>query len=199
MATAALIHCTPEEYLARDRFAEFKSEYLEGRVVAMTPGGSVPHNFITGNVYSGLLARFEGRPCHVFFSDLRVRFGAGRDYTYPDVMALCETPSYEDAVQDTILNPSLIVEVLSPSTEAHDRGTKFSGYKALESLRHYVLISQDELKVEVFSRQGELWAYSVETSLDASIDLDAIGCGLPLREIYRRTRLLPGTHEPPAG
>jgi Uma2 family endonuclease len=88
MATAALNRYTPEEYLALERHAEFKSEYIDGRIIAMS-GGSIPHNYIAGNIYAGLLARFSGRPCHIFFADVKVRSGRGTNYTYPDVMALC--------------------------------------------------------------------------------------------------------------
>ncbi|HEX2076581.1 MAG TPA: Uma2 family endonuclease [Longimicrobium sp.] len=189
MATAALTRYTPEEYLALERHAEFKSEYIDGRIVAMTPGGSAPHNFIAGNIYAGLLTRFSGRRCHVYFSDVKVRFGrSGTDYTYPDVMALCGTPRYEDGVKDTLTNPSLIVEVLSDSTERYDRGDKFAGYQALDSLREYVLVSQDQVKVERFSRQGDFWVYSAVTDLDSSIEFESVRCSFPLREIYFRTQ-----------
>ena len=191
MATAALNRYTPEEYLALERNAEFKSEYIDGRIIAMTPGGSAPHNFIGGNIYAGLLARFAGRRCHVFFSDVRVQFGRGTNYTYPDVMALCGTPRYLDGVQDTLLNPSLIVEVLSGSTAAHDRGKKLKGYQAIDSLREYLLVSQDEVKVEHFVREGGFWPCNVTTDLDAMIELPALGCSIPVREIYRRTRFDP--------
>jgi Uma2 family endonuclease len=107
---------TPEEYLALERHAEFRSEYIDGRIIAMTPDGSFPHNYVAGNVYAGLLARFAGRPCHVFIVDVKVRFGRGTNYTYPDVMALCGTPHHEDDHRDILTNPSLIVEVLSRRT-----------------------------------------------------------------------------------
>ena len=123
MATAALDRYTPEEYLALERHAEFKSEYIDGRIIAMTPGGSAAHNFVGGNIYAALLARFSGRRCHVFFSDVRVQFGRGTNYTYPDVMALCGTPRYLDGVHDTLINPLLIVEVLSDRTRGTIAGT----------------------------------------------------------------------------
>jgi Uma2 family endonuclease len=187
MATAALTRYTPEEYLALERHAEFKSEYIDGRIIAMSPGVSFPHNYIAGNVYAGLLARFAGRPCHVFIADVKVRFGRGTNYTYPDVMALCGTPRHEDHHRDILTNPGLVVEVLSPSTETYDRSEKFAGYKAIESLREYVLISQDEVKVERHIRAGDFWTHSIETDLDATIELTSVGCTFPLREIYNRT------------
>ena len=186
MATAALTRYTPEEYLALERHAEFRSEYIDGRIIAMT-GASAAHNFIAGNLYAGLLARFSGRACHVFIADMRVRFGRGRQYTYPDLAALCGTPVYEDAVLDTLLNPSLLVEVLSDSTEAYDRGDKFTGYQALDSLREYVLVSQNQVKVERFVRQGAFWVYSAVTEPDATVQLESVDCEFTLSEIYRRT------------
>ncbi|HEY0020931.1 MAG TPA: Uma2 family endonuclease [Longimicrobium sp.] len=190
MATAALNRYTPEEYLALERNAEFRSEYIDGRIVAMT-GGSIPHNYIGGNIYAGLLARFSSRPCHVFFADVKVRFGRGTDYTYPDVMALCGAPGYGDEHSDILTNPALIVEVLSRSTEPYDRGDKFKGYKAIDSLREYLLVSQDEVKVEHFIREGDFWPSRVVTDLDATVELRSVGCTLPMREIYRRTRFVP--------
>ncbi|HEU0297799.1 MAG TPA: Uma2 family endonuclease [Longimicrobium sp.] len=201
MATAALIRYTPEEYLALERHAELKSEYIDGRIIAMTPGGSAPHNYIAGNIYAGLLTRFSGRGCHVYFSDVKVRFGrGGTNYTYPDVMALCGTPRYEDGFKDTLDNPSLIVEVLSDSTERYDRGEKFSGYQALDSLREYVLVSQNQVKVERFWRQGDFWVYSAFMDLDASIEFESVRSSFSLREIYLRTQFVPedfGDSDPP--
>ena len=191
MATAALNRYTPEEYLALERNAEFKSEYIDGRIIAMTPGGSIPHNFIGGNIYIGLVTRLEGRRCHVVFSDVRVQFGRGTNYTYPDVMALCGTPRYLDGFHDTIINPSLIVEVLSGGTAGYDRGDKFKGYKAIDSLREYLLVSQDEVRVEHFVRHGDLWPPTLITDLDAVVELRSVGCSIPMREIYRRTAFVP--------
>jgi Uma2 family endonuclease len=185
MATAALTRYTPEEYLAIDRMAEFKSEYIDGRIVAMT-GTSAPHNFIAGSIYSGLLRQFTGRPCHVYIGDVRARFGRASNYTYPDVMAVCGDPVYEDDVVDTLTNPALIVEVLSLGTEAYDRGDKFTGYQALDSLREYVLVSQDQVKVERFVRQGAFWVYSAVTDLNAIVHFESVNCSLPVREIYSR-------------
>jgi Uma2 family endonuclease len=191
MATAALNRYTPEEYLALERHAEFRSEYIDGRIIAMT-GGSIPHNYIVGNIYAGLLARFLGGPCHIFFADVKVRFGRGTNYTYPDVMALCGAPGYGDEHKEVLTNPALIVEVLSRSTEAYDRGEKFRGYKAIESLREYLLVSQDEVRVEHFVRHGDLWPATLTTDLDAVVELRSVGCSIPMREIYRRTGFVPG-------
>ena len=189
MATAALNRYTPEEYLALERHAEFRSEYIDGRIIAMT-GGSIPHNYIAGNIYAGLLARFSGRPCHIFFADVKVRFGRGTNYTYPDVMALCGAPGHGDEHREILTNPTLIVEVLSRTTEAYDRGEKFRGYKAIDSLREYLLVSQDEVAVEHFVREGDFWQSTLVTDLDATVELRSVGCTLPMREIYSRTRFV---------
>ncbi|WP_420126056.1 Uma2 family endonuclease [Longimicrobium sp.] len=186
MATAALNRYTPEEYLALERHAEFRSEYIDGRIIAMT-GGSITHNYIVGNIYAGLLARFAARPCHVFFADVKVRFGWGTNYTYPDVMALCGRPARGDEHADVLTNPALIVEVLSRSTQAYDRGEKFERYKAIETLREYVLIAQDEVLVEHFEREGDFWRCTAITDLNAVIDFQSVACSFPIREIYRRT------------
>ena len=190
MATAALNRYTPEEYLALERHAEFRSEYIDGDIIAMS-GGSIPHNYIAGNIYAGLLARFSGRLCHVFFADVKVRFGRGTNYTYPDVMALCGPPGYGDEHKEILTNPALIVEVLSRTTEAYDRGKKFKGYKAIDSLREYLLVSQDEVRVEHFVRNGDLWTPTLITDLDAVVELPSVGCSMPMLEIYRRTGFVP--------
>jgi Uma2 family endonuclease len=191
MSTAALHRYTPEEYLALERNAEFKSEYIDGRIIAMSPGVSRGHNKIGGNVYIGLVARTAGRGCEVFIADVKVRFGPGRNYTYPDVVAVCGTSQTEDDFDDILLNPALIVEVLSHSTESYDRKAKFLECQALESLREYVLISQDEVKVEIYSRREGFWGCWTETDLDAEVEFTSVGCRFTLREIYARTRFVP--------
>jgi Uma2 family endonuclease len=188
MSTAALNYYTPDEYLALERNAEFKSEYVDGRIIAMA-GITATHNLLMSAFSALLYIQFTERPCTVFLADMRVRFGRGRQYTYPDVAAVCGTPQFEDKVLDTLLNPSLIVEVLSDSTEAYDRGDKFKGYQALDSLREYVLVSQKEVKVERFVRQGEFWSYAEFAGADAVLPLESLDCEIPLREIYGRTRL----------
>jgi Uma2 family endonuclease len=188
MATAALTHYTPEEYLALERNAEFKSEYLDGRIVAMT-GATIEHATITGNVHGELRTRLRGGPCRAFVSDMRVQVGGGRRYTYPDVTAVCGEPRLMDATLDTLMNPVLIVEVLSPSTEAYDRGEKFQHYRAIDTLREYVLIAQDRVLVERYVRSGEFWTLSAITDLDASLELTSVGCTIPLREIYENVEV----------
>ncbi|HEX6367511.1 MAG TPA: Uma2 family endonuclease [Longimicrobium sp.] len=183
MATAALTYYTPEEYLALERHAEFKSEYIDGQIVAMT-GASAPHNLIAGSVLAELRMRFRGRPCRAFIGDMRVQIEGGRRYTYPDVVAVCGEPKFLDGVLDTLENPTLIVEVLSPSTEAYDRGEKFTHYRAIETLQEYVLVAQDRVMVERFVRHGEFWMFSAFGDLDEAVELTSVACTIPLREIY---------------
>ena len=195
MATAALTYYTPEEYLALERNAEFKSEYIEGRIVAMT-GASEPHVTIAGNVVAELRARLRGGPCRAFVSEMRVQIGEGRRYTYPDVVAVCGERRFIDGVMDTLINPVLIVEVLSPSTEAYDRGEKFQHYRAIETLREYVLVAQDRVSVERFVRHGEFWMLASFTSLDEEVELTSVGCAVPLREIYENVEFPSPTSSP---
>ncbi|HEV3050821.1 MAG TPA: Uma2 family endonuclease [Longimicrobium sp.] len=188
MATAALTRYTPEEYLALERNAEFKSEYIDGRIVAMT-GASIPHNAIVSSLHGALYLRLREGPCQLFVSDQRVQVADGRRYTYPDLVAVCEPPKAADEVQDTLTNPALIVEVLSPSTEGYDRGEKFEHYRSIESLQEYVLVAQDRVSVERFVRQGKFWVLASFSSLDEEIELTSVGCTIPLREIYEKVKL----------
>lgn len=188
MATAALTRYTPDEYLALERNAEFRSEYLDGRIVAMT-GATAPHNIITGNVHAELRQRFRGRSCRAFIGDMRVQIGGGRQFVYPDVAAVCGEPRFMDGTLDTLMNPALIVEVLSSTTEAYDRGEKFQHYRAIESLQEYVLIAQDRVLVERFVRGGEFWTLSTLGDLDHALELTSVKCTLPLREIYENVAL----------
>ena len=187
MATAALTYHTPEEYLALERRAEFRSEYVDGRIVAMT-GAAKPHNTIAGNLYMSLRGRFRGGTCNVYMSDMRVRIGDGHRYTYPDVVAACGE-RFADGVMDTLTNPALIVEVHSPSTEAYDRGDKFWSDRAIDSLREYVLVAQDRVRVDRFVRHGEFWTLSTIDDIDAELELTSVGCVVPLREIYENVEL----------
>ena len=164
MASAAKkTYITPEEYLARERLAEFKSEYYDGQIYPMNespqgmPGTTRPHNLIAGNLYREISIQFKERPCEAYISDIRVRVEATGLYTYPDVVVVCGEPQFGDDSLDTLLNPNVIVEVLSPSTEAWDRGGKFAHYRRLESMSDYVLVSQDKVLVEHYTRQGDKW------------------------------------------
>ena len=174
---------TPEEYLAFERTSEEKHEYLDGEIVAMS-GGSANHSLIQANLTRVLGNQVLDRPCVVFSSDMRVLIEGLGLYTYPDLSVVCEERIVDE--NDNLLNPTVVVEVLSPTTEAYDRGRKFDMYATLESLQHYVLVAQDEARVHVYTRQPNgAWLRTVATGLDGRISLDAISCELVLAEVYR--------------
>ena len=180
---------TPEEYLAIDRQSDSKNEYFNGEVFAMT-GASRKHNIITSNVNSSLNTQLKGRQCEVYSSDMRVKVSSTGLYTYPDVVVVCGSPSFEDKEVDTLTNPTLIIEVLSKSTEGYDRGDKFGHYRKLASLLEYILISQDRHNVEHYIRQlDNQWLLSEASDLQATIELPAINCKLPLADIYDKVDL----------
>jgi len=187
MAAPARTFITPEEYLAGERASDTKSEYFRGEVFAMG-GASREHNLIALNTGSVLRAQLRGKPCKAYVADMRVKVSASGLYTYPDVTVACGEPQFEDANFDILLNPTLVIEVLSESTEAHDRGNKFAQYRCIESLQEYVLISQDRCRVERFVRQpnGREWLYSEWSDPADAIELGAIGCRLSLVEVYER-------------
>ena len=190
---------SPAEYLVRERAAEYRSEYRDGRMVAMT-GASVAHGIIVWNVGAALREQMHGRPCMALMTDMRVKVAATGVYTYPDVVAFCGEARLEDSQRDTLLNPSVIVEVLSPSTESYDRGKKFEQYRRLESLREYVLIAQDRMRVERYERDEadpERWRRSILDRPDAVLELAAVGCVIPLSDIYEQVTL--GSATPGAG
>jgi len=187
MASAALKKFyTPEEYLSLDRTADSKSEYLAGRIIAMA-AASREHNVIAGNLASEVRTQLEGRTQRVVYAgDMRVRVRQAGLYTYPDVTVACGGPLFQDDKMDILCNPTLIVEVLAPTTELYDRGKKFGHYRRLSSLREYVLIAQDEVFVERFLRQGEDWLLTDARSMDDVLWLASIDCYVPLAEIYAR-------------
>jgi Uma2 family endonuclease len=184
---------TPAEYLAFERAAETKHEYLDGRIYAMS-GGSRSHARIAVNLIREISTQLRGRPCEAFGSDMRVRVEATGLRTYPDLSALCGEPRFDDEVRDTLVNPELLIEVLSPSTESYDRGQKFEHYRQIPELQEYVLFAQDRALAEYRIRRGEAgdqWGLKVVRGLDAALELPAIGCVLSLRGVYERVELLP--------
>jgi Uma2 family endonuclease len=176
-----------EDYLAVERESlEVKHEYVAGDVFAVS-GGSYEHSLIATNLTRALGNRLAGGPCVVLSSDLRLRIEAADACVYPDVSVLCGAPAFYDDRRDVLTNPILIAEVLSPSTEAYDRGAKFAHYRGLPSLRHVLLIAQDRLSVEVCTREPEeRWVLRAYTEAEALVELDALGCRLPLAEFYER-------------
>jgi Uma2 family endonuclease len=177
-------YLSPEDYLALERSAEFKSEYFAGEIFAMA-GASESHNLIVINAIRELSIQLKKRPCKVYANDMRVRVSPTGLFTYPDVVVVCGQTQFDDSHLDTLLNPTLIVEVLSDSTEAYDRGRKFEHYRKLESLAEYVLIAQHRPHVESYRRQPDRrWLLTESDGLDGGLRLDAIDCELALAEIY---------------
>lgn len=176
---------SPEEYLALERAAETKSEYVDGYIYAMT-GASRAHNLITLNIGAELHRQLKGRPCEAYLADMRVKAAKARSYRYPDITVVCGQPEFVDPRFDTLINPTVIIEVLSPSTEASDRGRKFAEYRGIPSLREYLLVSQDQPRIERYARQAEGWLLTVAEGLEAKMRLDAIDCALDLAEVYHK-------------
>jgi len=180
-------YLTPEEYLAIERRAEYKSEYVDGVMYAMA-GGSERHNLIAANLITAIGVQLRERPCRVYPSDLKVRVPNSRRFFYPDVSIVCGETQFADDEQDVVLNPIVVVEVLSESTAAFDRGKKFQSYQQIESLREYLLVSQDEYVVEHFLRQDDgHWLYTKAGGLEEAIALPAVKCRLALRDVYNKT------------
>jgi Uma2 family endonuclease len=189
MSSQPTTYLTPEEYLVIERKAAYKSEYIDGGMVAMT-GASRRHNLITVNITGELSRQLKGRPCEGYVSDMRVRVPSTRLYTYPDVVVVCGEPQFEDEYVDTLLNPTLIIEVLSESTELYDRGKKFGFYRTIESLAEYLLIAQDECKAEQYVKQPDgRWLLSDYRSLEDVVELSSIQCRLSLKEVYDKVTL----------
>jgi Uma2 family endonuclease len=179
---------TPAEYLFNERNFDFRHEYVDGIVFAMA-GESRAHSTLCFNLNGILHPQLRGTPCRGFSPNMKVWAGAGLRsmYAYPDLAVACGEPLFQDEQGDVLLNPAVVFEVLSPSTEAYDRGEKFERYKSIETLTDYVLVSQDRPRVEHFRRRpdGE-WARSVAEGPDALLALDSINCRLPLVELYER-------------
>ena len=190
-SAAAQTYLTPEEYLAFERKATTKHEYLNGQIVAMS-GASFAHNFLTVNIATSLNIQLMEGECRVATSDMRVKVTQIDSYFYPDVVVVCGEPRAEDDTFDTLLNPTLIVEVLSPSTEGYDRGEKFEHYQQIASLKDYILISQDQVHVEYYYRQENEWLQTEFVELEDVLSLLSIGCELRLSDIYRRVEIASG-------
>jgi len=182
MAAERIPILTPEQYLEIEREAEFKSEYVAGQMYLMA-GGTPEHSQIAFNIAGALRHKLRGGPCRGYTSDLRVR--AGSLFTYPDVTVVCGEPRFHDDREDTIINPKLIIEVLSESTEAYDRGEKFGRYQRIDSLSEYVLVSQRRPSIDRYLRKPDgSWNLFVAEGLDASVELESISCSLDLADVY---------------
>ena len=180
---ATLTKASPDEYLRLERKAEFKSEYIDGTIVPM-PGATREHNLIEANVVGELRQQLKGRDCEVYGGNMKVRVPVS--YRYPDATVVCGTPIFEDVETDVLLNPKVIFEVLSKSTETYDRGDKFAEYRHRDSLQAYVLVSQLMPRVEIYRRYGSDWIFSEISGLDKTLSLESIGCELKLAEVYEK-------------
>ncbi|KAA1261438.1 hypothetical protein LF1_39860 [Rubripirellula obstinata] len=188
MSTAPQSFLTPQQYLTREREASFKSEFYRGETFAMA-GASREHNLIVGNVVREVGNSLKSRDGEVYTSDLRVKVSATGLYTYPDATVVCEDPQFEDDQMDTLINPTVLFEVLSKSTESYDRGTKFAQYRSIASLKEVVLITQDRLSVESFLRQDDgSWLLRETVTLDESAEFSSISVSVPMSEIYRNVK-----------
>jgi len=189
MSAVPQLKLTAEEFLAGERVAETKHKYLNGEVYAMA-GASREHNVISGNVIRHLGNLLVGKPCEVYPSDMRLQVAETGLFTHPDIMVVCDKPVFVDDEVDTLLNPKLIVEVLSPTTEANDRGWKWAHYRQLRSLAEYILIPQDDYRVEQYSRQADdSWLYREYRGLNDSLRIPLFGCEIPLSDIFYRIEL----------
>ncbi len=184
MAVQTKPFITPEEYLERERQAEYKNEYYNGEIFAMS-GASRNHAMIVSNLVFALRTALSDPDCLVFPSDLRIHIPAAGLYTYPDVSVVCGEEELLDDHQDILLNPVLLVEVLSPSTESYDRGQKFVFYRSIPSLKEYALVSQRQKWVEVFRKNEEnLWVLHETDEARGTVDLASVGCALQLDDLY---------------
>ncbi len=182
-------HLSPDEYLERERKAEFRSEYRGNGVVVAMAGASRTHNRITFNIAGQLYNRLRGGPCEASINDMKVRLPGTLRYIYPDVVVACGEENFQDEREDILTNPTLIIEVLSDSTQSYDRGEKWEGYQRILSLQEYVLVSQSRAVVERFVRQGDLWLYSLTAGVESIVTLESVGMELPLGEIYEGVSL----------
>ncbi len=187
MSAAPKHKWTVEEYLTFERDSEIRHEYLDGEVFAMA-GASENHILVTVNTLASLGTQLRKRPSKVYATAMRVKVKKTGLYTYPDVVIVCDTPQFNDDTPASLLNPTLIIEVLSATTENYDRGKKFQHYRKLDSLKEYVLIAQDSPRIEHYVRQndGRWLLFSDVSELDTAIELPSISCTLALTDVYEK-------------
>ena len=184
MQALAYHYISEEEYLELEEESLEKHEYFDGEIFAMA-GGTAEHNVLGANVIVSLGSQLRGKPCRVATSDQRVKVSAEGLYTYPDAVVYCPPFQFDSIKKTTLLNPVVIIEVLSASTADYDKGKKFDSYKKIESLRDYVLISQDEMRVEHFHRnERDEWIHDAQSTASSAITLASIDCVLPLADVY---------------
>lgn len=189
--STALKRITPQEYLIRERQASTKSEFYQGEIFAMD-GGSANHSLIGGNLVREAGNALKDKPCTVFNSDLRVQVQATGLYTSPDATIVCGEQLFDDDHRDTLLNPTVIVEVLSDSTEKYDRGKKSNHYRQIKSLKELIPIAQDRPQVERFTRQANGdWLFHEQTELSAEFELKSLCISVAMSELYRGVKFEP--------
>lgn len=183
------MHMSETEYLAFEEQSDIKHEFVAGRVYAMS-GGSIRHGIITVNISTDLNIQLEDKDCSVSSPDTRVKSEAMPSFRYPDVVVFCGEPELVDGRVDTLGNPIVLVEVLSPSTAVKDYNEKLEEYVKIDSLQAYVLVAQHTAKVQVFSRhESGKWWYDIVTGLDGTVSIGAIDCLLEMKRIYRKVTL----------
>lgn len=189
MAAQPYPRLSEEEYLRLERESDVRHEYLAGEIFAMV-GASIDHNRIVTSTSFALYAQLRRRPCDLFANDMRVRVSASGLYAYPDLTVVCGEPLFLNEDTNTLLNPAVIIEVLSPSTEGYDRGKKFQHYRALRSLKEYILITQDAYHIDHFVRQSEIgWLLTEHVGPEATLQLSSIDCTLALADVYEKVDL----------
>ena len=180
---------TPAEYLARERAAAFKSEYYDGAIVMMA-GAKRAHNIIVGNMVTMFNTILENKPCEVYPSDMRVQLKNKHSYVYPDVVVVCGKPEFIDRREDTLANPTVIVEVLSPSTYRQDFTKKFAFYKQLASLQAYIMVDSEQVHTWCIQRDADstMWHVEISNKLREYVRITALDCALSLRRIYAKVQ-----------
>ncbi|MPY88241.1 MAG: Uma2 family endonuclease [Luteitalea sp.] len=182
----ATLPSTVADYLAFERGSDSRHEYLDGHIYAMA-GESMEHSTINANLIVRLGVQLQGRPCQVFSPNMKVRTTPSGLYAYPDVTVVCGDPHLHDEHRDVLINPTVIIEVLSPSTEAYDRGEKFRRYRQIDTLSDYLLVAQKQPLIEHYRRQSDQsWLYTAVSDLEGQVDIASINCSLRLREAYER-------------
>jgi Uma2 family endonuclease len=190
MSTQPKTLLTPDQYLEIERKAEYKSEYLNGEMFAMS-GASEEHNTLTVNLTVLLHPQVRKHGCKIYATDMRVHIPGAGLYTYPDIVVVCGQPQFLDGNVDTLLNPTFLAEVLSPSTEAYDLGRKFEYYRKLESLSQYLVVAQDRLNANLYAKRDGDWFLRGFSRMEDTLDLHSIGCKLTLAEVYEDVVLPP--------
>jgi Uma2 family endonuclease len=179
---------TIAEYLEWEQEASEKHEYYQGEVFAMS-GAKVVHNRVCSNLFLALGMRLKGRPCRPYTSDMRIHIPSNTLFTYPDISIVCGEPDTLNDDEWNVLNPSVLVEVLSPSTRIYDRGEKFALYRDIPSFKEYILVSPESIHVDVFRLQNGRWELERYRQADGSIELRSLGLSIPVSEIYEGVQL----------